>query len=86
MKHIEEATLREWMDLDVDGALDAPQKAQLTERLRADSELADERGSLESLHQLLAESRIAVEPGCPLERLGDLLGEVGTAEAVDVGG
>ena len=63
MKHIEEATLREWMDLDVDGALDAPQKAQLTERLRADSELADERGSLESLHQLLAESRIAVEPG-----------------------
>ena len=63
MKHIEEATLREWMDLDVDGALDAGRRAQLAERLTADSELAAERGALESLHHLLSESRIAVQPG-----------------------
>lgn len=63
MNTIDDATVREWLDLDLDGELGPEDKARLEDRLAASSELRRERRLLASLRTLLAESRIPVRDG-----------------------
>ena len=59
MKHIDPATLNEWVDLDLDNALEPADRAQLQEHLSDHPELARERQTLGALHGLFDEGRIA---------------------------
>lgn len=63
MSTIDDTTLRQWLDLDLDGGLPAAEKAQLEERLAADTGLRAERQALAALHSLLAQDRIEVRAG-----------------------
>lgn len=63
MNSMDEATLSEWMDLEVDGALGDGERARLRDLMASRPELAIERRALESLHTLFDEGRIAVRPG-----------------------
>lgn len=56
------ATLREWLDLDLDGHLDVGEKAHLEQHLASDAELRAERTAVGALHAMLAESRVEVDP------------------------
>lgn len=63
MSTIDDTTLRQWLDLDLDSGLPAAEKAQLEERLAADTGLRAERQALAALHRLLAQDRIEVRAG-----------------------
>lgn len=67
MMTTDDAMLREWLDLEVDGALGAGERSRLAERVADSAALRGERHGLERLHTLLAESRIAVRPGFAAE-------------------
>ena len=65
MNTIDDSTLHEWMDLELDGDLEPANKALLTERLAASDELRAEQRCLTSLRKLLDSDRIAVRDGLP---------------------
>ena len=62
MKHNEDVTWREWVDLDLEGQLSAVEKAGLAS-LEQSPEVMAERRCLERLHSLLDAEKIAVFPG-----------------------
>ena len=74
MKIFDEAAVREWVDLDLDGGLDpgAGEKSALEDSLAEHPELRAERRQLEVLHEMLAESRIAVRPDFAAAVVSDL--------------
>lgn len=67
MASIDPGTLREWLDLDVEGELPDRERALLERELAADRELARERRELRSLHALLRDSAVPVRPGFELQ-------------------
>lgn len=56
-------TYREWLDLDVEGALPAGDGPRLAAHLAGCAECRDERQRLAALHQTLAAARVPVRPG-----------------------
>ena len=63
MQQIDQATLRQWVDLDVDGVLDPASRETLARHLQEDGDLAAERRALGSLRQIFDQDRIEVRPG-----------------------
>lgn len=63
MNTMEGEMLHELLDLDVDGQLEASEKARLSQLLEADGSLGDEHRCLEALHVLMREDTIPVRPG-----------------------
>lgn len=63
METMDRAMLAEWLDLDLDGALEGPEKARFDERLAQDDDLAAEHRRTRALHALIAESRVGVREG-----------------------
>ncbi len=53
---------RQWVDDDLEGELEAPRKARLTEILETEPEARAEQRALRSLHRILEHDRIAVRP------------------------
>lgn len=53
-------TLREWLDLDLDGQLGAAEKVRLEQHLAGDAELRAEQSALGALHAMLTERRVDV--------------------------
>lgn len=72
MKTIDDATLRQWLDEDLDGELGGDEKVRLTAALAVDTALQAERQSLAGLHAMLATDRIAVRPAFKDEVLAAL--------------
>lgn len=72
MASIDPGTLREWLDLDVEGELPERERALLERELAADRDLARERSELANLHSLLRESAIPVRPGFQVQVLKSL--------------
>jgi len=62
MKTIDTTTLREWLDLDLEGQLGPKEKAQLEKNLEGDAALRAEREELAALHRLLAADRLDMRP------------------------
>jgi len=62
MKHVENVTWREWLDLELDGALPESERESLRQKLADDPELAAERQRLQALHALMGEDRVVVRP------------------------
>lgn len=60
MKEIDEATISQWLDLDLENELDPSAKRELELCSRAQPELVAERRKMASLHEMLRQSRIAV--------------------------
>ncbi len=63
METMDRTTLCEWLDLHLEGQLRPEQEAQLKTRLAQDPVLAVELQALSTVHGLLAQQRIAVQPG-----------------------
>lgn len=63
MSSLDRATLREWLSLELDDALDSDQRRQLHRHLESDPELRRERASLARLDVLLTASRAPVRAG-----------------------
>ena len=57
------ATMRRWVDQDLEGELAQEDRARLAEIAETDSRVLAERRALESLHQIIDEDRIPVQPG-----------------------
>ncbi len=57
------ATWKSWVDLDLEGELRAEDKARLDELAAAEPRVQAERRALESLHQMIEDDRIEVQPG-----------------------
>ncbi len=63
MKTTDRETLRELLDLDLDGQLGTAERSRLHKRLAADENLADEHRRLSALHAGFTEARVPVRPG-----------------------
>ena len=61
METIDHRTLRQWLDLDVDGALSSAEREQLAVHLANDAELRAEKRRLESLLHGMDETRVEVD-------------------------
>lgn len=59
----EEDTVRQWIDLEIDGALPPAEARRLESALADEPGLAAEREALRELHRQLEASRVAVRPG-----------------------
>ncbi|MCP3957582.1 MAG: hypothetical protein GY719_06985 [bacterium] len=57
------ATWKQWVDLDLEGELEAADKARLDDLLDSDDEARDERRALGSLHRMIDEDQIPVRAG-----------------------
>lgn len=62
MKNMDQALLREWVDLDLDGELPTASKETLRQEMSKHPELLQERQSLESLHGMLRETKMDARP------------------------
>lgn len=62
MKEIDEATIREWLDLDLENELEPSARRELEKQLDARPDLAVERRKLAGLHEMLHQSKIEVRP------------------------
>lgn len=62
MNTVDQATLMEWLDSDVDGQLDSVEQEQLQAYLSSQPELEDCRQEYLALHRMIEESRIEVSP------------------------
>ena len=60
---IDDTTWRQWVDLELEGELEAPERARLDELLETDDRVADERRVLGSLHRMIDNGRIPVRSG-----------------------
>ncbi len=63
MKTFDDAMVREWVDLDLDGELGADEKTRLASRLEQSSDLRAESRLQASLHAMIAESRVPARAG-----------------------
>lgn len=63
MRTIDDTTLHQWLDQDLDGELSPAEKAQLDERLATDGRWRSERDKLAALRTLLASDRVEVHTG-----------------------
>ena len=72
MASIDPGTLREWLDLEVEGELSERERGLLERELAADRDLARERQDLARLHSLLADSDVPVRPGFAREVMKSL--------------
>ncbi len=57
------ATWRRWVDLDLEGELPEEERARLAEITETDRGVLAERRALESLHRIIDEDRVTVQPG-----------------------
>ncbi len=57
------ATWRRWVELDLEGELPEEDKARLAEIAETDGRVLAERRALESLHRMIDEDHIPVQPG-----------------------
>lgn len=63
MRTMDQGTLKEWLDLDLEGQLSERERRELGKELEGSAELRRERQELVALGGLLAESRVEVRRG-----------------------
>ncbi len=61
MKEIDEATISQWLDLDLENELEPASKRELEQQLKARPELVAEQRMMAGLHEMLHQSKIAVQ-------------------------